>query len=1446
MKLPLLMATLFLTALLAFAVGNAAAADSRSELTTADRIAQVGAVPQIYWIDAGTIRRASADGSGAIEDLITSGQPTSLTLDLAAGRLYWTDTAAGKIKWADLNDLGNHYDLYSLGSPTSLVLDPINSELYWTDRVPGSIWSANADGSSSTPELLVLEGEPTSLALDLGSQDMYWTDGATGKIRRAKMNRSILDPIDDLATDLVWPDNLALDLAQGQMYWTEWSPGRVRRANLTGAVASSIENLVDFTSGLPTGLTLDLPGDKMYWTDGVNQTIQSSELTGASFAVTDVFSAADGLNAPEGIVVPAALAGPTVLRSAPQLYWVDEEAQKVQRTGADDYRTVLDQLTSEHGLNMPGSIALDPIAGKMYWTDDGTEGESDGRIRRADLDGSNVEDLVSGLADPVGIALDLRAGRLYWADRHEGAIYRGALRDISPSGLLLNRESLVANLDRPYQIALDSANGHMYWTERGEGASKIRRADRDGGNVTDLAFGSVAPLNPFGLALDPVAGKMYWTERGTGSDGGDWIARADRDGQNGEIVVTSAYHSLSGIAVDVNDGKIYWTDETTGTIRRTDPADANRVVETVVSGLSAPEGVAVAGPYLSSTRLALTALYRATGGPQGAWEESENWLSDAPLGQWHGITTLDDLGENTTDLVGLDLSDNGLTGELPGTLGTLDHLQWLDLSDNQLTGDIPPELGSLGALIILDLSGNGLSGEVPRALGEGLNLRELNLSNNSLTQLPSDFDGLFINLESLDLGHNGLRGTIPEGLGGLTKLRVLLLNDQNYFREFTYADTSVAGSALAAELQKDENYLHGSIPPGLRGLVNLEVLDLSNNRLSAGIIPLGSLPNLRAMDLSNNKLNGNVSVRAGTANSNPKLRLVNLSSNQLTGTIPSSLGSHANYRQLENLNLSDNQLGGEIPETFQSLSDLMILNLSSNQLNGAIPQGLGSLANLRGLYIGHNQFSGPIPTQLGNLSSLRTLRIEGNQELEDDPSACIPNRLRGQLRGYWHFFDPISNFGALTFCDEAALPLAPPQAPDDVDRAALVALYEATDGENWSNSEYNNWGSNRPIGEWSGVTLNNDGRVVGLELVENGLDGQLPAELGDLDELEELTISWNRELSTEIPAELGNLTNLKVLDLSVNDLYGKIPSSLHQLDHLEVLRLDNNRLDSISLSTRLQTTGLYRIFSSGTLRNLAVLRLDHNELSGDIPAAIGQLPNLVVLRLNDNRFSGEIPEGLGNLDSLHVVTLDNNSLAPTIPSGLADRAASGELWLIWDEPGPSIWSRITSAGARLLGWGANIGSAAFDSALAAFDVVTNVHIDFHGMVEALTDKTSATIDWASDLPDLIPLPEVGPRTTAINFIADNLDNFALFSTIVNEHIDASLRGGEVDEGEIAEAVFKWIDAETDNVYTVINGLKGCSGHLSLTNNLSCAEDFAENWECLVRGEGSVQCLRDNF
>jgi len=188
----------------------------------------------------------------------------------------------------------------------------------------------------------------------------------------------------------------------------------------------------------------------------------------------------------------------------------------------------------------------------------------------------------------------------------------------------------------------------------------------------------------------------------------------------------------------------------------------------------------------------------------------------------------------------------------------------------------------------------------------------------------------------------------------------------------------------------------------------------------------------------------------------------------------------------------------------------------------------------------------------------------------------------------------------------------------EADRAELVALYHATRGGGWTYST--NWLSDAHIGEWYGVATDADGRVIELDLGDNGLSGQLPARLGNLTNLRELLLSDNR-LSGKIPKELGGLTNLTRLELDDNELTGMIPSSL------------------------------------GNLINLTWLELDDNQLAGEMPSSLGSLVNLTLLELHGNDLTGQIPPVLGNLSALRYLRLaGDNQFTGCVPVGVTDVA----------------------------------------------------------------------------------------------------------------------------------------------------------------------------------------------
>ena len=698
-------------------------------------------------------------------------------------------------------------------------------------------------------------------------------------------------------------------------------------------------------------------------------------------------------------------------------------------------------------------------------------------------------------------------------------------------------------------------------------------------------------------------------------------------------------------------------------------------------------------------RAALVALHNATDGPN--WVDDTNWLTDAPLGEWYGVST-----DGSGRVIELEVAGGwteetgfyqaGLTGPIPPELGNLSSLRILNLRRNALTGAIPPELGNLANLERLDLRVNDLTGAIPPELGNLASLESLSFSSNDLTgPIPPELGNL-ANLELLYLYSNDLTGPIPTELGSLANLELLSLNS---------------------------NALIGAIPPELGNLANLELLYLYSNALT-GPIPteLGSLANLELLSFNGNALTGAIPPELGNL---AKLRSLWLGRNQLTGPIPPELGTLAS---LSSLSLSGNDLTGPIPQGFLELRQLKRLWIEKTGIcvpgtsafklwikqmenyEGSVLCNAGDVAALGALYeatggkgwtaadgwlsdraveewhgvaadsLGHvteldlarNGLAGEITPTLSGLTRMTVLRIGDN-----DLSGRLPLGLTGlplvefRYRGtqlcapadvsFQRWVNGISSYEGT---GEECAPLS--------DREILEIFYKATDGPNWSNN--NGWLTDAPLAEWRGVSVDHEGRVVRLSLARNDLAGPIPPELGNLANLELLHLDAN-DLAGPIPPDLGNLANLERLFLVDNALTGPIPPELGNLGNLRLLLLWANaltgpippELGSLAhlIYLRLSTNALTGPIPPelGKLANLESLWLDRNALTGPIPPELGDLANLEDLWLFNNALTGSIPPELGDLANLSDLSLSTNALTGPIPPELGDLANLESLWL---------------------------------------------------------------------------------------------------------------------------------------------------------------------------------------
>ena len=583
-------------------------------------------------------------------------------------------------------------------------------------------------------------------------------------------------------------------------------------------------------------------------------------------------------------------------------------------------------------------------------------------------------------------------------------------------------------------------------------------------------------------------------------------------------------------------------------------AAAGNGTTTVAATVGAVAGTATVTVAVEhGDRAALAALHAATDGLN--WADDENWLGDGPLGEWRGVET-DAFGR----VVRLDLGgrqdgetgewvSHGLRGLIPPELGSLSGLTSLNLRANALAGPIPPELGNLADLEELWLDGNALEGPIPPELGSLARLRTLSLSGNALEgPVPAEL-GALAGLEGLWLDGNALEGAVPPELGSLAHLRGL----------------SLSGNAL-----------EGPVPPALGGLRRLEFLHLDGNAL-AGALPrslvrIGGLVRFRFERNDGLCAPGTAEFMAwlddiGELGRGP---FCNEADQAALAALHAAAGG-------EGWTDSEGWLSGAVLAVWHgvetdSLGRVATLDLAGNGLAGRLPAGLGDLAAMTALRVGDNALSGRLPRTLLDLP-LGELDYAGTE-------LCAP--VDETFRAWLDAIAVLRDTGA--------------ECAPATDQEILEMLHDATGGRDWIDAR--NWLTDAPLGEWRGVEVDDQDRVVELRLWDNGLAGPIPPELGELVHLEYLRLSDNA-LTGVIPPEFGDLSSVAHLALEGNGLSGPIPPELGDLPALEELRVENNNLSG-PLPPEL-----------GGLASLRGLGLTGNpRLSGPLPAALTSLGRL--------------------------------------------------------------------------------------------------------------------------------------------------------------------------------------------------------------------------------------------
>ncbi len=280
-----------------------------------------------------------------------------------------------------------------------------------------------------------------------------------------------------------------------------------------------------------------------------------------------------------------------------KVYWGDQNIDQIIRTNTDASGT---EFISS--VQNPSGIAINSSNGKMYFSETGD-------IYEADLvDGTGELKTVDNANQFTRrIVIDHLNQKIYWVNFSLGTV---SWSNIDGS----EAEDIVTGLSSPWAIDVDPINKKIYWSDTG--SDKIQRANLDGSGVKDVITGAGWRE---GMALDLINGKIYWTDIDA-----NVVSRANLDGTEQENVITNAdvtMGSPSSIKIDPVEGKLYWGDRFSDYIKRAnldgstieDVAIATRPSTIALADFTDPEIISIArqDPVVQNTDAA-SVTYRVT------------------------------------------------------------------------------------------------------------------------------------------------------------------------------------------------------------------------------------------------------------------------------------------------------------------------------------------------------------------------------------------------------------------------------------------------------------------------------------------------------------------------------------------------------------------------------------------------------------------------------------------------------------------------------------------------------------------------------------------------------------------------------------------------------------------------------------------------------------------
>lgn len=498
------------------------------------------AYDKIVWPKGQDVLSSDADGSN-VQYVLDTFSAEKLTVVDSLGKVYWKEGV--DLVQADLDGTAKTVILQENLGGFGVANDGrvFYSKQVSSGPPTYEIWTADANGANATKIGGAYGSVYGQLRLDNGLEKVYflavppeapvptrhlnWVkfDGSVSGTESTYTNNLPADfQVDKNTGELVvsFSGKIAVDSDNQKKYAANWTESGIQivKANYDGSseevivADSNAEGFMSFSDSL----------DKLYFRNP-EKSILACDADGANLGVVK-------LNANLPYLEEISLSSDNE-----KIYLLNKNTDMIQRCNVDGTQ-LEDVMTSTTNSDYTISLAVDNVNGHIYigetynrWT------SAKVQIKKVDLDGTNPVTLIPSHTGRLSnLQVDPLGGKLYWADKYSGPS--------PPPGTIITDDIKRANLDGSSVetilsdiaglkgLALDTLNGKIYWTAKGDLQGAVNRADLDGTNVENIVS---VPITLFAINVDPGVAKVLYSDATN-------IYQANTDGTNREVHVADA------------------------------------------------------------------------------------------------------------------------------------------------------------------------------------------------------------------------------------------------------------------------------------------------------------------------------------------------------------------------------------------------------------------------------------------------------------------------------------------------------------------------------------------------------------------------------------------------------------------------------------------------------------------------------------------------------------------------------------------------------------------------------------------------------------------------------------------------------------------------------------------------------------------------------------------